>query len=163
MNSSASFYIPRMSLRQTEDMVKAEFANKGIHVYSVDFTPVHKEQHGFKEIYDSQFMSAFVYIIVPYCYNKTYDEIITSFVTKTLFKFQVSASEYWILLKNNYPIPRSKMNVHQITENARYLELKIEEQQVQLETQQKLLEAQNRLLTAHQEKIEELEYRTRRL
>jgi hypothetical protein len=40
-------------------------------------------------------------------------------------KLQVSPSEYWILLKNNNPVPETRLNMHQVAENARLLEERV--------------------------------------
>jgi hypothetical protein len=45
-------------------------------------------------------------------------------------------SEYWLVLKNKSPVQPTLMNVHQIVENSRFLEEKLENQEKIIEEQQ---------------------------
>jgi hypothetical protein len=51
-------------------------------------------------------------------------------------RVQVSPTEYWFILRNNNPVPRTMMNIHQVVENGRYLEGLIEKQNKKLEEQE---------------------------
>ena len=141
--SMISIYIPRVKKTTHQQNICAVFMNLGIIVHCIDIVPIHKEKHGFTENFDnSDYMSAFVYGVITHpAENEMYVALWLCECSEknTAFKLQVSQSEYWMLLKNKNPIPRTMMNIHQVVENARYLETKVEEQE-------KLIQENNRVL-----------------
>ena len=134
MNSICSIYIPRMSTKHNEESVRRTLAVFRVGVVShVDFTPIDKKP-GFGENVDSVVKSAFVHFSETntdisygpiFDYNYEFWHIIA---TQNPAKIQVSKNEYWICLKNNNPVKRTMMNIHQVVENGRHLENLIEEQ-----------------------------------
>ena len=133
MNSQQqlSFYIPRISTKYEKKDVKTIFSELNIgKVKRVDFTPINKKQGFMEQNNNSPMNSAFVHM-------KSID---SNPFTQSIFKKLYVDSEgfkiypendnnyYWLLLKNNNPIEDTLMNKHQIVENCRFLEHKIEEQ-----------------------------------
>lgn len=166
MTELISIYIPRMSVTHNEAVIQHALSTIGL-VHSVDFVPVSKEKPGFSESY-GPFMSAFVYLqpyrggdlLTPneyYEYNANLKlmatEFYTAYVANMPFKLHVSHTEYWLLIKNKKTIPRSKMNIHQITENARYMELQMERlEETQLRSQAQV-EHMSQMIQEHQTQL----------
>jgi chaperonin cofactor prefoldin len=119
-------------------------------VEGVDFTPINK-QPGFGENVDQVVKSAFVHFSShlfstdklyphqrPQLSNDDFWSHLDNQIRNEDFwthidngdsrKLQINSREYWICLKNKNPVQRSMMNIHQVVENARYLEKTIEEQ-----------------------------------
>lgn len=111
----ASFYIPRISISFTEKEIIGVFDSHYVgYVKRVDFVPLVQN--------DTRFHSAFVH-----CYhaNQYVVNIIEQNDGKTGFKLTISPNEFWILLKNKNPILETRLNIHQIVENARLLEERV--------------------------------------
>lgn len=122
-NIITSFYIPRMLIAYSEEHIKSIFANYLCigDVNRVDFVPIEG---------DSRFQKAFVHM------NQTYD---TPFVSKIFNDYNnnknvrvypnlIKKNEYWILLNNKIPVSETKLNIHQVVENARILQSVVEKQ-----------------------------------
>lgn len=145
MNYPFSLYIPRMSVKHDKDSISGylEMLNIGV-VSRVDFTPINKKP-GFKEDIGSNTKSAFVHFSnVPQGYfgkGFPYDVHFWSEIySGKSFKLQVSENEYWLCLKNNKPIQKTLMNIHQVVENGRHLENLVEEQAKKIQEQQEIIE-----------------------
>jgi hypothetical protein len=144
-----SIYVPRVLNEHTVDSV----ANIMTHfrvgvVHQVDFTPINKKP-GFYEEFDNTFKSAFIHFIDVPGYQMNIDFWIAlkdnhdeNCKTQPQARLQISHKEYWICLKNQSPIQRTMMNIHQVVENGRYLEDRIKT----LEDSNKLLQDSNKLL-----------------
>lgn len=120
-----SIYVPRVLNEHTFQSIAnimAQF-NIGI-VHYVDFTPINKKP-GFYEYCDAKFKTAFIHFIdVPgYHLNTKFWDTISR---DNKYQLQISSQEYWICLKNHSPIQRTLMNIHQVVENSKYLEDRIE-------------------------------------
>jgi hypothetical protein len=156
-----SIYVPRVLNEHTVQTVTDIMAHfrVGI-VHYVDFTPINKKP-GFYETFDGKYKSAFIHFIeVPgYQKNVQFWNQITDTETdndtslsngmKMMVRLQISPYEYWICLKNNSPVKRTLMNIHQVVENSRYLEDRIQtlEDRIQtLEDRNKTLEDRNKTL-----------------
>ena len=122
-----SIYVPRVANEHTVQSVTNIMAyfNIGI-VHYVDFTPINKKP-GFYELFDDKFKSAFIHFLdVPnYQLNTHFWNQISTHDSTTPARLQISQTEYWMCLKNHSPIQRTIMNIHQVVENARYLEDRI--------------------------------------
>ena len=132
MSFKLSIYIPSIKVNISENIIKEEFKNLLGEVNRVDFTCLNKKP-GFYENTENNFKSAFVHfniINVNYSSNNIFQTIING----ESFKFipSYSKKEYWILLKAKNPIENTFMNNAQIVENCRFLENKIEEQNLTL-------------------------------
>ena len=150
--STFSIYIPRISNEHTAEYIKWYFNKCNIGtVTHVDFTQINKKP-GFAERVDEVVRSAFVHFekhLEHFIYMENY------FFWKTIaagkpYKLQVSQFEYWLCLKNNNPIQRTMMNIHQVVENGRYLENLIESQSKTIQEQtEKLKELESKLKGTH--------------
>lgn len=149
MNSITSIYIPRMSALYTAESVKnMMFILRIGTVERVDFIPMNKEP-GFSENLDANYKAAFVHFYLPLpCYDGPplqveynvghclrNQHIWNMIANDEPCRVKVSPTEYWVILQNNRPVPRTMMNIHQVVENGRYLENLIEKQTMKLEEQ----------------------------
>lgn len=122
----SSFYIPRISIEHSETAITYIFgANYIGDVKRVDFVPLETQN-------SDRFCSAFVH-----CYhvNPSVIQFINEMEGKTGYRIQINPNEYWILLKNKYPISDTRLNIHQVAENARLLEQRVLEQNAIIERQ----------------------------
>jgi hypothetical protein len=149
---SMSIYIPRMSVSTTEKEVMEIFHKHEIgQVRRVDFTSILKKP-GFNEISTSvmHMKSAFVH------FNKFYDnnhlvqrllELLNNNQEKCVLYLDDDKRSYWILLKALTVIPDTMMNHHQIVENCRYLEKKIEEQEITIKNYEERIQNLEKCIT----------------
>jgi hypothetical protein len=138
MSTINSIYIPRISIGHDEKSIRDIMYQSQIgEVSYIDFTPINKKP-GFVEIYEEQYMSAFVHFSNPWLKTNAYfwDKI----TDDKPYKLQVRKSEYWLCLKNKNPVQRTMMNIHQVVDNGRHLEKLIEEQAKKIEEQSKKIE-----------------------
>jgi len=134
-----------MSSKYTEDSVSRILAMLGVGVVNhVDFTPIDKKP-GFEENVNSITKSAFVHFLDTaitdlyspgFAYN---EEFWYKLVHENSCRLQVSEYEYWICLKNNNPVKRTLMNIHQVVENGRHLERLVLEQAKKIEEQSHMI------------------------
>jgi hypothetical protein len=122
----ASIYIPRVNTRWNEQHIRdtMKFHKIG-YVTHVDITPVNKK-HGFYEEILTTYMSVFIHFapeseFINYNTNQAFWNSIFN-VNGYGCRIPVTSDEYWICLLNNNPIQRTRMNIHQVVENGRYLE-----------------------------------------
>ena len=110
-------------------------------VSRVDFTAIGKKP-GFVEEptepteLNTNFKAAFIHIDEFYS-SQLAEDVKTALETGECYKLQVSEKSFWMLLKATTPVKETKMNIHQIVDNCRYLEGVVEAQQKQIEAQQK--------------------------
>jgi hypothetical protein len=99
-------------------------------VRRIDFCPIDKKP-GFVENTDSHVKSAFVHF---HCLNNTQlvADIQATLARGEGYRLNVNGRDasngYWILLKATNPVQDTMMNSHQIVDNCRHLEKRIEEQ-----------------------------------
>lgn len=167
MSISCSIYIPRMSIEHTEESVAYYMAQHRIgDVMYVDFTPINKRP-GFGENVDQVVKSAFVHFSDPwFCSDKSYHFQCRTFMGNNDFweliasgqsyKLQISSNEYWICLRNNNPVQRTMMNIHQVVENGRHLEELIEVQAKTIQEQADKIKALERKLERTHEVLYQL-------
>lgn len=149
MSTYFSIYIPRMAIVHNDESIKNIFQYYQIGIVEyVDFTPINKKP-GFGENVDKVVKSAFVHFSNPWYYsNNSYDSHFrtdgnnnfwSTINANQSYKLQISPNEYWICLKNRNPIQRTIMNIHQIVENARYLENLLYEQTKKINELEKII------------------------
>ena len=116
MPAKYSFYIPRIASRYTEEQVYEVFRRFYIgDVRRVDFVEIPGE---------TKFQSAFVhmdYVIDTHATNVIIDRVFTQNRRYKIYPDYVNQNAYWALLKNNKPVTETRLNVHQIAENANLL------------------------------------------
>jgi hypothetical protein len=120
---SFSFYVPRMLSEYDETRVKGIFTNLCIGtVNRVDFVPIEGEP---------RFQKAFVHM------EQIYNTPSTAHIMSEVFDGgrgvrvrpgMFNQNEYWVLLKNKTPVQETKLNIHQVVENARILQGVVEAQ-----------------------------------
>ena len=150
MSAITTIYVPRMSSEHDEYCVMSEFENQQIgKVSRVDFVPINKKP-GFTEEVGMFVRSAFIHFDY-YCNNEKSIKImeklcrggnhrIDVLITTSPYDHQGHTYEYWILLKATNPIQKTMMNRHQIVENCRFLETKLDEQAEIIDKQAKIIE-----------------------
>jgi len=129
-----SVYIPRISVECNEEYVKYVFAFYCIGTVShVDFTSMNKKP-GFRENEVDGYRSAFVHFS-HITKTELHPAFWESIFSEKSYKLNLNPygmdhpkNPYWICLKNKNPVKRTMMNIHQVVDNARYLEDLIEEQ-----------------------------------
>lgn len=150
---TTSMYIPRMSASVTEGYVKNVIENSYIgRVRRVDFTPIDKRP-GFRENLNSPVKSAFIHFEYHY-HNEISVEIIDKLSQGDSHRLYLNniyrangAQEYWILLKANNPVQETMMSNHQIVDNCRFLEDKIEEQEQTIQKMSEIINIMNENIT----------------
>ena len=145
MSNSFCIYIPRLPIAVTSYYICETFDNNEIGcVTRVDFNSIGKKPGFVEEPIEANelnrdFKNAFIHIET--FYNSQLAEDIKNTLEKgECFKLQTGAKCFWMLLKATNPIKETKMNIHQIVDNCRYLEGIVEAQQKQIEAQQKQIE-----------------------
>jgi hypothetical protein len=132
MNSQQqlSFYIPRMSTNYDKKQVKTIFKLLNIgKVKRVDFTSINKKPGFIINNDNSNIKSAFIHMETIYSNPFTEAIFKNLYIESKPYKiYPENDNYYWFLLKANNPIEDTIMNKHQIVENCRFLENKIEEQ-----------------------------------
>lgn len=129
-----------MSVEYTEEMIAYYMIHDKIGIVSyVDFTSINQKP-GFGENVDEVVKSAFVHFSATNLSNHDFWHTIA---TGQPYKLKIKSDEYWLCLKNNNPIQRTLMNLHQVVENGRHLE--------------GLIESQAKIIQEQANKLEELE------
>jgi hypothetical protein len=126
--STISFFIPRMLAEYDETRVKNIFAHNvciGV-VKRVDFVPIEGEP---------RFQKAFVHM------EQVYNAPTTSHLMSEVFDGNRGVrvypgmfhqNEYWVLLQNKNPVQETKLNLHQVVENAKILQGVVEAQAAEI-------------------------------
>ena len=126
--NTLSFYVPRLERSYNESVIMELFTNMGIgSVKRVDFNAIDG---------NNKFQRAFIHM--NYLYATEFSNAIKHHVFDNGSSFRINPSfdkeVYWILLANKTPVVESKLNIHQIAENARLLEVKVTEQNALIAT-----------------------------
>jgi uncharacterized coiled-coil protein SlyX len=142
-----------MSSNFTEDMVKTEMTYRKVGYASrIDFTEINKKP-GFKTKGNvTGKKSAFIHFDA--FHNSEIHEAFSRGLSYRMNIGYPTPDEYWIILPARNPIPRTMMNVHQIVENCRFLEEKIEEQQEKISKQDEKIKEQQERISKQDVKIE---------
>ena len=122
--SSFSFFIPRMHAEYDETRVKGIFANVMCvgTVNRVDFVPIEGEP---------RFQKAFIHMDQIYntpANSHMMSEVFDGNRGVRMYPAMFHQNEYWVLLKNKSPVQETKLNIHQVAENARILQSVVEAQ-----------------------------------
>ena len=127
--STSSFFVPRMLAEYDETRVKGIFTNLCIGTVSrVDFVPIEGEP---------RFQKAFVHV------EQFYNTPSTDHIIREVLEYEgngnvrvypgtFNRNEYWILLRNKTPVQETKLNIHQVVENARILQGVVEGQAAEI-------------------------------
>ena len=122
--SSFSFFIPRMLAEYDETRVKGIFTNVMCvgTVNRVDFVPIEGEP---------RFQKAFIHMDQIYntpANSHMMSEVFDGNRGVRMYPAMFHHNEYWVLLKNKSPVQETKLNIHQVAENARILQSVVEAQ-----------------------------------
>jgi len=124
MSLQRSFYIPRVAIHYNAQLVAGVFDRFYIgRVLRVDFVEIPGE---------SKFQSAFVHMEIIYDVPTTDVLVDKVFVQNKPFKIQpelFGGGPKWTLLRNKNPITETRLNIHQLAENAKKLEIQVREQE----------------------------------
>jgi uncharacterized phage infection (PIP) family protein YhgE len=131
----ASFYIPRVSTKFNGSGITIAFAFLNIgDVGRVDFNSIPGTP---------DFQSAFVHITKLY-YNPVAAEVKKKVIDEDqahrVYPDLSNPKVYWILLANKSPVIDTKLNIHQIADNANKMWELVQKQQKMMEDQQKMIE-----------------------
>ena len=120
MNTSTTIYISRVNLFHTEESLRTQLSTSNIGIVcSVDFI-IPNQTPGFQEpAHHSHFKAAFVH----FRHLNNQHEFLTHIHSGKKFRIDVSSTEFWLCSKAHHPVPRTIMNIHQVVDNCRYLEL----------------------------------------
>lgn len=136
-----SFYIPRMAVHYNTQLVAGVFDRFYIgRVLRVDFV----EMPG-----DANFQSAFVHMEIVYDVPTTDVLVDKVFVQNKPFKIQPDIFGHgpkWTLLKNKNPVTETRLNIHQLAENAKLLECRVREQEERIYNLESIITAYARSL-----------------
>ena len=155
-NNMLSFYVPRIATSYNDASIRRIFEQMGIGgVSRVDF----KNIDG-----NDRFQKAFIHM------DYLYETEIANAINRNVFymgsSFRINPENfntevYWILLPNKTPIVETTLNIHQLAENARLLELRVTEQNALIATlMEKVTELENAttiLLKDRLDSVKELE------
>jgi len=144
-------YIPKMSLKTTEENIKDVLFQKNIGV--VDYCDLVVVKH--KETKEPQHMSAFLKLISWNPFSEARNDFNKN-GSLTVFLTPIS-KEYWKIYPNSNPIPRTHVNISQLAASTE----KLFEQQEKTDDAQKEMKEQmlimKELILLQKEKIEQLE------
>jgi hypothetical protein len=121
-------YIPRMHI--TEDVnsvveVFKKYTQNTANVRRVDFVALPEDM---PESKDNQ--SAFVYLLCPIYYGSACSDMYEELRNNRPYRiFLNKYKKYWLILNNTKPVTDTKLNIHQIAENAQILETKVKAQE----------------------------------
>jgi len=135
--SSISLYIPIISTRYLEEDIKQIFGYHVGNVTRVDFAPA-KQRPGQGVNVPAIIRSAYVYISCFYRTRLAATIQRTVFGSNRGFRLTVAPREYWILLKNNKPIPACDQNIHQLSQRLQTVESIVVSQQHYIESLKKM-------------------------
>lgn len=151
-NNNMSFYVPRLERSYNEASIMELFENMGIgSVSRVDFKVIEG---------NDRFQKAFIHM--NYLYATEFASAIKYHVFDTGASFRINPERfncdvYWILLANKTPVMETKLNIHQIAENARLLELRVTEQNALIATlMEKVAELENATTILLKDRLETL-------
>lgn len=146
-----SVFIPTISKAHTEEIIANYFALNSVgKVERVDF--VEFQNDGEDRACDAKrFQQAFVHFSPQ---QKT-REIMEAIEQKGSYRFYPfkEQNQYWILLKNKNPVPKTELNVNQLAHNQKLME----ERYVQMEEREALMVEKMEKMFQKMEKMEERE------
>lgn len=122
-----SVYIPRIRAEWTELEVIRVLNEFGFGVvFNVDFVEL-EQKRGFQPVHRGPIRKAFVHFVTStinrnHSFWKNLEE-------NRVERLYLDERQYWICLPNRRLAPRTTMNLHQIVDNATYLENKVLEQE----------------------------------
>lgn len=134
-----SVYIPRIHSNWTEMDVARVVNEFGLGaVYNVDFVEL-GQKRGFQPVSHGPIRKAFVHFITS-SINRQHS-FWKNLQANQVERLYLDERQYWICLPNKRLAPRTTMNLHQIVDNALYLENKVLEQEQTIASMAQQLES----------------------
>jgi hypothetical protein len=160
MNSSSNnnnnteveyLYIPRIKESDANsDTVYQTLLNFGIGIMDhIDFVAIRDKVDRNKILYYSAFIKL-------YCWGTNYVAQ-AEFNKNKSFKLCINQFEFWLLLPNNNPVPRSKVNTHQLAAFTEELFVAKEDLFKKIEEQRQQIELQKLMIASFEERIANIE------
>jgi len=153
--SNLEIYIPRISASETEDSIKDMFFQ--LYIGVVDYADIVATKN--PETKEVQYYSAFIrlkhwgpsrYPMETFNNTKTF---------KIMLPKTARANDaYWILLPNKNPLPRTKVNVHQLAAATDKLFEQLEDTAKQLDNKNEEIKELNACVARQNDVIEELNF-----
>ena len=167
-NQMYSVFIPTISKAHTEERIANYFALKCVgNVERVDFVEFQSDEED-RACDPKRFQQAFVHFTPD---QKTH-EIMEAIEQKGSYRFYPfkEQNQYWILLKNKNPVPKTELNVNQLAHNQKLMEeryAQMEERYAQMEERYAQMEEREALMVEKMEKMfqkmEQMEEREARM
>lgn len=156
LTSNLDLYIPRIASNATEDQVKAIFLHCNIGTVEYCDFAITKDKYTKKPLYTSAFIKLSMWLRASgACEDFAKNQSIRLHLSRT-------GPEFWIILPNNNPLPRSQVNISQLaaaTEKLFEQTEQITEKTSKFEDEMRATMAEMRQMMAlQQEKIEALEF-----
>ncbi len=148
-----SVFIPTISKAHTEERIANYFALKCVgNVERVDFVEFQSDEED-RACDAKRFQQAFVHFTPD---QKTH-EIMESIEQKGSYRFYPfkEQNQYWILLKNKNPVPKTELNVNQLAHNQKLME---EREALMVEKMEKMFQKMEKM-EERQAQMEEREAR----
>ena len=148
-NQMYSVFIPTISKAHTEEIIANYFALNSVgKVERVDFVEFQNDEED-RACDAKRFHQAFVHFSPQ---QKT-REIMEAIEQKGSYRFYPfkEQNQYWILLKNKNPVPKTELNVNQLAHNQKLME----ERYVQMEEREALMVEKMEKMFQKMEKMEE--------
>ena len=153
-SNNLSLYIPRMYTNYTVDDIIYMFRLMYIgDVRRVDF--IQLEANDITNPLNN-YQSAFIHMDCFYLTNVADDIQETVFTHDDHYKLWVGQGEFWWLMKTINPVADTRLNIHQVAENARLLEIKVAEQEATIKRQAEQLHRLQSVVDQVVSKIDEL-------
>ena len=155
-----SVYIPTIHTNYTQEEISERFNYHAIgEVVRVDFAPFQNETSSSQAISiqktNSQFHRAFVHFKLFGRSHQVFDKIETEGSYRFYIDRENNRNTYWILLKNNAPVPKTNQNIHQLAHNAKLTEEKIAEMNKQMDKREAEIEEKIAQMNKREAEIEE--------
>jgi hypothetical protein len=156
LTSNLDLYIPRVSQGTTEEQIKSVFARSRIGL--VDYCDLSLTKD--KDTKKPQYLSAFVKLISWSDLSGACEDFAKTKAIKLYLSYE--GSEFWMLLPNNNPLPRSHVNTSQLaaaTDKLFEQTSALEKKADKFEDEMRATIAEMRqMMLLQQEKIERLEF-----
>jgi hypothetical protein len=144
-------YIPRIKESDANfETVYHTLLNSGVGVMEyIDFVAIRDKVDRTKILYYSAFLKL-------YCWGTNY--LARAEFNKTkIFKLFINQHEHWLLRPNNNPVPRSKINTHQLAAFTEELFAAKEDLYKKIEEQRQEIELQKLLMASFEARIKNIE------
>jgi hypothetical protein len=150
-----SVYIPTIHSNYTQEEISERFSYHNIgEVVRVDFAPFQNETIT-SQASSSQFRRAFVHFKLFGRSLQVFDKIESEGSYRFYIDVENNRNTYWILLKNNAPVPKTYQNIDQLAHNAKLMEEKMMLMEEQMDKREAEIEEKMAQMNKREAEIEE--------